>query len=230
MALATEPGSTASRRSQLETRVPRFGRTERFVHWWQAGAFGILLLSGLALWLPALATAINRRLLVKDIHLVASLALLAGLVLAVLVGDRRAMTRTAREMDRYDEHDRAFLRHRKLNGQPPRPARFNGGQKLNAAVVAASWVLFGVSGLDLYLGERNHALRLDGMLFLHDVLTLGMVVVVCGHIWMAALRTATVGALDGMTTGSVGSAYAREHHPRWRVEEQDPPRTGPPPS
>ncbi len=206
--------------SAPEARVPRFGRTLRFVHWWQATCFAVLLASGLTLWLPALATAVNRRLLVRDIHLVASVALVAGLAAAVLVGDRRAIAQTAREMDRYDEHDRAFLLHRRVDGFPPRPGRYNGGQKLNAAVVSGSWVLFLTSGVDLWLGERDHAFRIGGMLFLHEVLTLVMLAVVCGHIWMAALRATTVGALDGMRSGSVAAAYAREHHPRW-VPEPD---------
>ena len=207
--------------SAAEPRVQRFGRTERFVHWWQAASFLVLLLSGLTLWLPALATAVNRRLLVKDIHLVASVALVVGLLAAVLVGDRRAIARTAREMDRYDEHDRAFLLHRRIDGRQPRPARYNGGQKLNAAITSASWALFLVSGALLYLGERDHALRVGGALFLHEVLTLVMLAVVCGHIWMAALNTATAGALDGMRSGTVSVAYAREHHPRWDPASED---------
>jgi formate dehydrogenase subunit gamma len=204
-----------------ENRVRRFGRTERFVHWWQAAAFTVLLLSGLTLWLPALATAVNRRLLVKDIHYVAAIALVVGLLAAVVLGDRRAIARTAREMDRYDEHDRAFLLHRTVAGGRPRPGRYNGGQKLNAAVVSGSWVLFLVSGIDLYLGQRDHAFRVGGMLFMHEVLTLFMLVVVLGHVWMAALNAATAGALDGMTSGTVTAAYAREHHPRWDPGSED---------
>lgn len=204
-----------------EGRVRRFGRTERFVHWWQAAAFTVLLASGLTLWLPALATIVNRRLLVKDIHYVASIALVAGLLAAVVVGDRRVIARTARELDRYDEHDRAFLLRRDVDGERPRPGRYNGGQKLNAAVVSGSWVLFLVSGIDLYLGQRDHAFRVNGMLFMHEVLTLFTLVVVLGHVWMAALNTATVGALDGMTSGTVTTAYAREHHPRWNAEEEE---------
>ena len=101
------------------------------------------------------------------------------LVAAVLLGrsrssrssaDRRALRRTARDVDRFDPYDRAWLR-----GAPRaarRPGRFNAGQKLNVVVVCAAWLLFGVSGAFLYLGERDTSLRLPGTIALHDFSTL----------------------------------------------------------
>jgi formate dehydrogenase subunit gamma len=217
MALAERPPTPVG-----TTRVRRFGRTERALHWLSAGAFTSLMVTGLVLWLPFLATLVNDRPLVKAIHLWSAGALVAGIVAVVALGDRRALRRTAREVDRYDRYDRAWLRgapRRALRGGEAPPAgRFNAGQKLNAAMVAAAWILFAVSGSFLWLGERDHTFQLSGMLFLHDVLTLAMLPIVLGHVYMAALNPRTAGSLEGMTRGSVERAWARRHHPRWDAD------------
>src|SRR6059058_3880429 len=96
-----------------ERRVPRWNRTERTAHWVHASAFCILLGSGLCLYLPSLAEAVGRRPLLKDIHLYTAAAWAAALALVVVVGDRRALLRTAREIDVFDADDRAWLRRRR---------------------------------------------------------------------------------------------------------------------
>jgi formate dehydrogenase subunit gamma len=204
--------------------VRRFGRTERALHWLSAGAFGVLMVTGLVLWLPFLATAVNDRPLMKAVHLWAAVVLGAGVVGIVLTGDRRALARTARDVDRFDRQDRAWLRGAPKRivrgGDAPPAGRFNAGQKLNVVIVAAAWILFGVSGTFLWLGERDHTYQLGGMLFLHDVLTLVMLVVVLGHIYMAALNPRTSGGLRGMTRGTVDRNWARRHHPRWDPDSE----------
>ena len=158
-------------------------------------------LTGLVLWLPVLATLVNDRPLVKAVHLWSAVLLGIAIVLIVVGGNRRALRRTARDVDRFDRYDRAWLRgapRRALRGGEAPPAgRFNAGQKLNVVVVCAAWLLFGVSGTFLYLGERDHTFQLGGMLFLHDVLTLAMLPLVFGHIYMAVLNPNTAGGLRG---------------------------------
>src|SRR3954469_22139982 len=106
-------------------RVRRFNRTERAVHWVHAAAFLVLLGSGLCLYLPSLAEAIGRRPLLKDIHLYTAAGWAAALAAIVLFGDRRALRATAREIDRFDADDRAWLKRR---GAPQ--GRLNAGQKI----------------------------------------------------------------------------------------------------
>src|SRR5205814_5218812 len=108
-------------------RLPRFTRTERSLHWVHAGAFLILLASGLCLYLPSLAELVGRRPLLKEIHVYTALAWIAALALVVLAGDRRRLLGTARELDSF------------AGG-----GRFNTGQKVNAILSAALAVLFAV--------------------------------------------------------------------------------------
>jgi formate dehydrogenase subunit gamma len=193
-----------------ERRLARFGRTERAVHWVHAAAFLVLLGSGLCLYLPSLAEAVGRRPLLKDIHVYTAVAWIVALALIVVVGDRRALARTAHEIDRFDADDRAWLRGRR------RPqGRLNAGQKVNAIVTAAFAVLFTVTGTLLWLGERNTRFRLAGTILVHDWLTYVSLLIFLGHLYLAVIYPKTRHALNGMTRGWVDADWARRHHSKW---------------
>ena len=190
--------------------IRRFSATERWVHWIHAAAFFVLLGSGLVLYLPSLASAVGRRPFVKDVHVDTAIAWAVALGLIVLLGDRGALRRTARELDVFDRDDRLWLR------RIPRPqGRFNAGQKLNAILTAAFAVLFAASGLLLWLGERDHRFRLDGTIVLHDGLMYVSLVLLVGHLYLAVIHPSTRHALRGMTTGSVDRHWALRHHEKW---------------
>ena len=72
------------------------------MHWVHATAFLVLLATGLCLYLPSLAEAVGRRPLLKDIHIYTALAWACALVAIVVLGDRRALARTAHEIDEFD--------------------------------------------------------------------------------------------------------------------------------
>jgi formate dehydrogenase subunit gamma len=193
-----------------ERRLARFGRTERAVHWVHAAAFLVLLGSGLCLYLPSLAEAVGRRPLLKDIHVYTAVAWIVALALIVVVGDRRALARTAHEIDRFDADDRAWLRGRR------RPqGRLNAGQKVNAILTAAFAVLFTVTGTLLWLGERNTRFRLAGTILVHDWLTYVSLLIFLGHLYLAVIYPKTRHALNGMTRGWVDADWARRHHSKW---------------
>ena len=194
-----------------EVRIERFTLTERALHWVHAVAFFAMLLTGLALYLPALETAIGRRGLVKSTHLWSAIAWGAALVIVVLVGNRRALRRTAQELDNFDRDDLRFLTGR--SGAPQ--GRFNGGQKVNAILTVAFALLFAVSGVLLWLGERDTRFRFDGTVFLHDALMWVSLVLLIGHLYLAVINPRTRHALAGITEGSVREDWAREHHAKW---------------
>jgi formate dehydrogenase subunit gamma len=195
--------------------VLRFSRTERAVHWVHAVAFLALLGSGLILYLPSLAEVVGRRPLVKDVHLLTALAWAIALVAIIVIGDRRSLRRTVRELDTFDRDDRRWLL-----GKPVPQGRFNAGQKLNAALTAALAVLFAVSGVLLWLGERDTRFRFDSTIVLHDVAAYVSVVLLCGHLYLAVIHPTTRHALHGITTGTVREEWARQHHAKWRPDAE----------
>ncbi len=199
------------------TYIRRFSRTERTLHWVHAPAFFVLLGSGLVLYVPKLSELVGRRPFVKDVHFDTGLAWMVAIVLIVLLGDRVGLRRLLRELDAFDRDDRLWLR------RIPRPqGRFNAGQKLNAALTAAFALLFAVSGLLLWYGERNNSFRFPSTILLHDGLMYVSLVLLVGHLYLALIYPSTKHALRGMTTGSVRRDWAREHHRKW-VDEQSRP-------
>ncbi len=199
--MAIEPGAR---------RRPRFDATERLLHWVHALAFFVLLASGLVLYLPSLSDALGNRPLAKDVHLITALAWLAALLLIGLLGNRRALGRDRREIERFDADDLAWLR-----GRPAPQGRFNAGQKAHAILQAALAVLFTVSGVLLWLGERNTRFRLDGTIVLHDGAMFAAVALVLGHLFLALVWPTTRPALRGMVRGDVDARWAQEHHAKW---------------
>jgi formate dehydrogenase subunit gamma len=179
-------------------RLRRWSRTERAVHWVHATAFVILLGSGLCLYLPSLAEVVSRRPLLKHIHIYTAAAWAVALVLVFVFGDRRALLRTAREVDdlRTD-------------------SRLNKTQKLNAIVVAAFAILFAVSGFDLWYGERDTRFRFANTLLIHDWLMYLSLFIFLGHLYYALILPSTRHALSGMTRGWVDRDWAERQHPEW---------------
>ena len=195
-------------------RVVRFGATERNLHTIHALAFVVMFLTGIVLFVPAIAQIFANRPLTTAIHLVAAAAWLTALALVPILGDRAALRRTRRELERFDDDDLRWLRRR----SPALQGRFNAGQKAHALVQAALALLFTVSGTLLWLGERNTELRLPGTIALHDASMVLAGALVAGHIWIA-ISPDKLPALQGILRGTVPADWAAEHHPKWRARD-----------
>jgi formate dehydrogenase subunit gamma len=191
--------------------VQRFTLTERLLHWVHASAFFVLLGSGLILYIPSLSTSFADRPLIKDVHFYTAVSWAGAMLLIALLGNRRSVLRTIREVDLFDRDDRRFLAGH--SGSPQ--GRFNAGQKVNVIVTAAFATLFFISGMLLWLGERNTAIRLGGTIYLHDALMYLSVVIVVGHLYLALINRSTRHSLHGITLGTVREDWANAHHAKW---------------
>jgi formate dehydrogenase subunit gamma len=194
--------------------VTRFSWTERTLHWVNALGFLYLLITGLILYLPSLSVLIGRRPLIKDLHFWGGVGWIASLALVVTAGDSRGILRTARELDGFSAQDVNWL----LRRRPALQGRFNAGQKLNASLTAAFTLLFLVSGLLLWLGERDTRFRFSSTVVLHDGLMYVALALLVGHLYLGLIHPATRHALRGMTLGTVREDWAGEHHPRWKPQ------------
>jgi formate dehydrogenase subunit gamma len=183
--------------------VRRFSRTERTLHWVNAAGFLLLLATGLILYLPRLSTVVGRRPLIKDVHLWGGIGWISALAIVILLGDRKGMLRTARYLEVL------------------KPSRLNVGQKVNALLNAAFAVLFLVSGLLLWFGERNTTFRFTSTVLLHDILMYAALTLLVGHLYLALIHPATRHSLRGITRGTVREDWAERHYPRWAPPPAD---------
>ncbi len=191
--------------------VVRFDRTERWLHWANAVLFLVLLATGMTLYIGSLSALVGRRVLVKDVHVIAGLLLPVPLLLAYAGPWRAGLRRDVRRLARWSTDDGRWLRSLGRRGRAGM-GKFNAGQKLNATFVAACIPLMLVTGGIMRWFEPFPLDWRTGATFVHDWLALALLAVVVGHIGKALADPV---ALAAMRRGSVPAAHVEERHPRW---------------
>jgi formate dehydrogenase subunit gamma len=208
----------------------RFDRLERVVHWVNAFMFGILILTGAALYLEPIGGLVGRRALVEEIHVYTGVALPVPLLLALSGSWGRALRQDLGRFNRWSRTDRLWLRSLFQPGPVRRKemaslqvGKFNAGQKLNAAFIAGGGlVMLGTGAIMRWYHPWPLSWR-TGATFVHDWLALAIGLVVIGHIGMA-LRDPD--ALRSMVVGSISRSWAKRHAPAW-LSGRDQPDAGP---
>ena len=103
--------------------IKRFSRTERAVHWVHASAFFVLLGTGLVLYVPRLSALVARARWSRTSTSTPPSPGSSLLALVVVLGDRRGLRRTLRELDLFDDDDRLWLRRKRRRRAASTPAR-----------------------------------------------------------------------------------------------------------
>ena len=210
------PDTRTDRRA--DAPVLRFDGIERTVHWVNATLFGVLMLTGAALYAGPISTLVGNRELVRNVHVYSGLALPIPLLLGVLGKRGARLRRDLGRLNRWSRDDARWFRRRRR--AQVALGKFNPGQKLNAAFIAgAAVVMLGTGSImkwfDLFpLDWRT------GATFAHDWFAFGIWIAVLGHIFFA-LRDGD--ALNAMLGGSVPAAWARKKAPLWYEELRPPP-------
>ena len=193
-------------------RILRFSRAERYLHRSIAGLTFVLLATAAVLYLPSISVLVGNRPLVSDIHVIAGFALPIPIVLALF---SRAFRRDADSLNRFTPSDWQWLRSRdRRSGRIP-VGKFNAGQKLNSAFTLGWILVMLLTGSIMFFNSYFPDDIRTGATFVHDWLTLLIVVVVGGHIYMAM---GDAEARVGMRTGEVSEDWAKREHPEWVSE------------
>ena len=222
--MAASTTAAPERRSRRGgARLLRFSRGERLFHWSFALPFLVLLVSGIILALPDTETLLARRELIRGVHLYAAVSLVLLPAMALLT-DLRGLARDLHEIDYWDHLDMRWLRLAVLPNflrREPLPAagRFNAGQKLNAVLAAAGITGLVITGALMWKAELFPIWSGEVATDLHDLLTLVMLPLVLGHVFLATLNPSTRASMMGMVTGRVDAAWHRAHHGRETTED-----------
>jgi formate dehydrogenase subunit gamma len=205
----------AARRDRPPPEPPllRFDKVERVVHWINASLFGILMLTGAALYAGPISVLVGNREFVRGLHVYSGLALPVPLLIGI-AGRRGARLRVdLGRLNRWSRDDRRWFRRRKRAGVAL--GKFNPGQKLNAAFIGAAGIVMLATGSIMKWFAPFPIDWRTGATFVHDWFALGIWAAVLGHIWFA-LRDGD--ALDSMIGGTVPAAWARTKAPLWYEE------------
>jgi formate dehydrogenase subunit gamma len=198
--------------------IARFSRAERALHWATAVAVLVCAVTGFVLYVGPLTALVGRRTLVKDVHVVAGLAMPVPLVLAYAGRWRASVRADVRRLARWTAADRRWLvsRGREATGEV---GKFNGGQKANAAFVLGMIPLMVVTGSIMRWPEAFDLSYRTGATFVHDWTAIATWLVVAGHVLIAL---SDPGSLRGMLTGRVTRGWAEDRHPLWAAGHDSP--------
>jgi formate dehydrogenase subunit gamma len=189
--------------------ILRFTGGERWVHRSTAALMGVCLATAACLYIDPLAIAVGHRGLVERVHVYAGLAL----PLPMLLGWLSAAYRDdLSRLNRFTRTDWEWLRSRDRRTGRIAVGKFNPGQKLNAAFIAGAVLVMVGTGVLMRFGTALSVVWRTGATFVHDWLTLAIVIVLAGHLWFASRDPI---ARAGMRTGSVPLGWARIEHGAW---------------
>jgi formate dehydrogenase subunit gamma len=192
----------------------RFSPAERALHWATGAAVLICALTGLVLYVGSLSSLVGRRNLVKDVHVIAGLAMPVPLIVAYLGRWRDAVRVDVRRLARWTQADRRWLWTRGFEGRE-RVGKFNAGQKANAAFIAGMIPVMLASGSIMRWFEPFPLEWRTGATFVHDWTAIATWIIVAGHIVFALADRMS---LRGMITGRVTRSWAEDRHPEWAKE------------
>ena len=206
--------ATAAAPQAASDDIVRFDRAERIVHWTTASLFGVLMLTGAALYAGPVSTLVGRRELMRTLHVMAGLALPVPLIVGLLGRWGARLRNDLSKLNRWNADDRRWLRRKRR--ATARLGKFNPGQKINAVFLGGAAVVMFGTGVMLHWFSLVPLDWRTGATFVHDWFALGIWLSISGHLYFAFRDPI---ALGGMLRGSVTARWARTERPRWYEEE-----------
>jgi formate dehydrogenase subunit gamma len=190
-------------------QLRRFTNAERWTHRLIAVDVGLLIITAAFLYIPDLSGLVGNRYFFKISHVILGFALPIPIIVAFFF---LAFRLDVRRLNRFTKVDWLWLRSRNRRTSGLAVGKFNAGQKLNSAFQFGSIIILFVTGAMLWFNGFFSVDIRTGATFVHDWLSLLVVLVVLGHVYMA-MRDPY--ARQGLRTGFVPRAWAEREHRGW---------------
>ena len=200
--------------------VEKYRKPIRTVHWIHTGAFIILFLTGLVLFIPALG------FLAEDswtrlIHRIAAVIFVAVPVLYLIInpaaagrGLRQAFSWNAEDMD-WLKAAPAYYFLGDESSMPPQGS-MNSGQKMWWFMTIIFGVVFVITGAIMWFAkEAAPPALLQWMVFTHDISFIVTGAMLLLHIYLGVFHPMMTEAWSAMARGKISTEYARAHHGKW---------------
>lgn len=204
----------------MKNQVEKYKKTIRILHWVHTGAFVLLFLTGLVLYVPGLGFLAEDSW-TRILHrLGAVIFIIAPLAYSLL--DWKGVVKGIKQALAWGKDDvnwlKAAPRYYFLNdesGMPPQGS-MNTGQKMWWFVVLVFGLLFVLTGLIMWFAkEVAPAGLLQWMTILHDISFIVSGAMLFVHIYLAAFHPMMKEAMGSMTHGKISVHYAKSHHGKW---------------
>ena len=203
--------------------VEKYRKPIRVLHWIHTGAFVLLFLTGLVLFIPQLG------LLAQDswtrvIHRIAAAVFVIAPIIYLSMDWKRAC-RGIKGAFTWGSKDLSWLQAAPRyyffgdeKAMPPQGA-MNTGQKMWWFIVIVFGGLFVITGLIMWFFKPiAPAALLQWMVFIHDIAFIVSGSMLFLHIYLAVIHPLMAEAWGAMTGGKISTEYARKHHGKWYDE------------
>ncbi|MGD2164657.1 MAG: cytochrome b/b6 domain-containing protein [Anaerolineae bacterium] len=206
-----------------------FSAGQRFVHWLHTAAFAVLMLTGMALYIPWFGNSVaagSAGSAVRLIHRIGAIAFMLVPVFYLLV-DPRGLFAAMKRIFTWGSDDLGWLRAAPAyyfqgdeEAMPPQD-KYNTGQKLFYLVVVVCMVAFIATGLIMWFAKGAVAAWIfQWSVFLHDLSTIAYASFFLVHFVLSVMHPLMKGALNGMLFGWMPREYVKNHHAKYYEELQ----------
>ncbi len=208
----------------MEQEVERYRKPTRILHWIHAGAFVVLFLTGLVLFVPPLGFLAEDSW-TRVLHRVAAVLFVVAPLIYIPL-NWKATLRGVKEAFIWGREDigwvKAAPRYYFLSDEKAMPPQehMNTGQKLWWLMAIVFGLIFVISGLIMWAFKGTAPVALlQWMVFIHDIAFIATGCMLFVHIYLSVahplMRPLRTGAWSSMARGKVSVGYARSHHAKW---------------
>ncbi|MFC2033039.1 formate dehydrogenase subunit gamma [Chloroflexota bacterium] len=203
--------------------VEKYRKSTRVLHWIHTGAFILLFLTGLVLFVPQLGI-LAQDSWTRIIHRIAAV-LFTVIPLIYLIVKPKASWQGIKDAFIWGSSDMGWLKAAPRyyflgddKGMPPQ-GHMNTGQKMWWFMVLVFGVLFVISGLIMWFAKTTAApALLQWMVLLHDVSFIVTGTMLFVHIYLGVIHPLMTESWKAITGGKISTEYAKSHHGKWYEE------------
>jgi formate dehydrogenase subunit gamma len=205
------------------TQVEKYRKPIRILHWIHSGAFVLLFLTGLILFIPGLGFLAEDGY-TRIIHRVGA-AIFIIIPLIYLIINPAAVGRGLKKAFTWGSADMGWLKAAPgyyflgKEGDMPPQDEMNTGQKLWWLMTIVFGIIFVITGLIMWFAKTTAAPGLlQWMTFIHDVAFIVAGSMFLLHIYLGVFHPMMTEAWSSMISGKISEEYAKKHHAKWYAE------------
>lgn len=206
----------------MEETVERYRKPTRILHWIHAGAFLLLVVTGIILFIPALTPALTQgSSLTRVLHRLGAVVFIL-IPLFYLLTNWKATWAAVKEAFTWGAEDFGWVaaapRYYFLGdeGSMPPQDHMNTGQKLYWLTTLLTGVLFVITGGLMWFFKNSVPQGVfQWSVFVHDVAFIVLLNMFFLHLYLSVIHPLMAGIFWSMVTGKVPVKYARSHHAKW---------------
>ena len=207
----------------MTQQVEKYRKPIRILHWIHSGAFVLLFLTGLILFIPGLGFLAEDSW-TRVIHRIGA-AIFVVIPVIYLVINPKSVARGLKQAFTWSSDDIGWVKalpryyfNGDDSGMPPQ-GEMNTGQKLWWFLTLVFGVIFVITGVIMWFAKAAAApALLQWMVFIHDVAFIVTGSMFLLHIYLGVLHPLMTEAWNSMTGGKISAEYAKTHHGKWYAE------------